>query len=61
MATNNVVNLDAHIPREDFQSESTGPSFSTILRLSINDLDGGFLVPELDPENETVGKVEPCP
>jgi len=47
MATTNVVNLDAHIPRQDFQIESTGPSFSSIVRLSITDLDRGFIVPTL--------------
>lgn len=47
LMSTNVVNLDAMIPRADFQIESQGQNFSSILRLSINDLEQGFLIPTL--------------
>ncbi|HXS41297.1 MAG TPA: DUF262 domain-containing protein [Stellaceae bacterium] len=45
--TINVVNLDAMIPRADFTAESQGQNFSSINRLSITDLEQGFLIPTL--------------
>ena len=45
--TTNVVNMDAMIPREDFYVTSTAPNLTSITRISVNGLAGGFLVPTL--------------